>query len=613
MFQWLLVLYFTRHSGSESALSMLVRLLRYPAEIIFIVYLLCFLFLKTGDNPWERAIDSDGKGYYAYLPALFIYRDLEYNFVESYERKYYPPDGSRFKDFRYEYKGERVNKTFSGLAILWLPFFLLAHTFSYLAGFETDGYSAPYQYAIALAALFYLWLGLKLLYRLLLRFEVPAIVSAFILFCFAFGTNLFYFTIHAPSFAHVYNFTLITAFAWCLLNLLHRDHTKWLIWSSLLLGLIIAIRPTNGIIALVLPFLAGSPAGTIAFLRENFLKIQRFLAASLPAMLVLTIPVLLWYLQTGYFFVYSYGDERFDFSDPEIINNLFSYRKGLFVYTPLAFIAVLGLIPLFRQNIFRFAVMSALLFVIVYVISSWWCWWYGASFGQRAYIDYFSLFALLLGILFASVSGKKWRVILFACCLLTIPLNLIQTYQHKKGIVPDDKVTAEIYWDNFLLLEQRARVYVDQNEFSLVRERISDCELHGDTINDPACSDSMAYNGKFAARVDRTIEYSAGISGPLSTIEKEASLLKVSAELFCLEPSPEAKLVVQIDSAGVVKIYHAFSFAQYTEPKKWTHVEFSCHLPTPGSVDFLKVYLWNAGKRRIIYMDDLRVEFYRRL
>ncbi|MEW6468714.1 MAG: hypothetical protein AB1458_07305 [Bacteroidota bacterium] len=590
-----------------------MRLLRYPAEIIFIVYLLCFLFLKTGDNPWERAIDSDGKGYYAYLPALFIYHDLEYNFVESYERKYYPPDGSRFKDFRYEYKGERVNKTFSGLAILWLPFFLLAHTFSYLAGFETDGYSAPYQYAIALAALFYLWLGLKLLYRLLLRFEVPAIVSAFILFCFAFGTNLFYFTIHVPSFTHVYNFTLITAFAWCLLNLLHRDHTKWLIWSSLLLGLITAIRPTNGIIALVLPFLAGSPAGTIAFLRENFLKIQRFLAASLPAMLVLAIPVLLWYLQTGYFFVYSYGDEKFDFSDPEIINNLFSYRKGLFVYTPLAFIAVLGLIPLFRQNIFRFAVMSALLFVIVYVISSWWCWWYGASFGQRAYIDYFSLFALLLGILFASVSGKKWRVILFACCLLTVPLNLIQTYQHKKGIVPDDKVTAEIYWDNFLQLEQRARVYINNEEYLLVSEGLNSFEPHnGGTHADPGYSDSLSYRGRYAARVDRSQEFGAGNSGTLSDSERTASLLKISAELYCLEPGPEALFVAQFDSAGTVRSYYAFGFAAYTEPEKWTHVEFSCPVPPPGTADALKVYLWNPGKKNTVYMDDLRVEFFRK-
>src|SRR5688572_4552246 len=237
------------------------KLLKYPAEIAFVTCLALFLIFKTSDNPWDRPIDSDGKGYYAYLPAIFIYGDLDYRFVEAYEKKYYPADGSRFKDFRYEYKGERVNKTFSGLAILWLPFFLLAHLFSYLFGFETDGYSLPYQYAIALAALFYLWLGCRLLNKVLQKLHVPVYAAGFIVLCFALGTNLFYFTYHVPSFAHVYNFALVAAFLYCVLYLFETKQRKWLIRAAIVLGFILAIRPTNGIIVLAIPFLAGGPEG----------------------------------------------------------------------------------------------------------------------------------------------------------------------------------------------------------------------------------------------------------------------------------------------------------------------------------------------------------------
>ena len=32
--------------------------------------------LNWGKNHWRGIIESDGKGYYAYLPAIFIYKDL---------------------------------------------------------------------------------------------------------------------------------------------------------------------------------------------------------------------------------------------------------------------------------------------------------------------------------------------------------------------------------------------------------------------------------------------------------------------------------------------------------------------------------------------------------
>jgi len=55
--------------------------------IIACTIFLCFKQLK--DNNWNRCISSDGKGYYAYLPAIFIYHDLQFQFVEQYETKYY--------------------------------------------------------------------------------------------------------------------------------------------------------------------------------------------------------------------------------------------------------------------------------------------------------------------------------------------------------------------------------------------------------------------------------------------------------------------------------------------------------------------------------------------
>jgi hypothetical protein len=133
-----------------------------------LAYAIIFLLVKSPHDPYDRLIINDGKGYYAYLPALFIYQDLEYGFVEYYESKYYPSDAdpSYFKEFRFEFRGETVNKTFSGIAVLMLPFFLIAHVLALLFG-EADGYSMIYQYAIGFSAYFYLLLGLLSLKNLL--------------------------------------------------------------------------------------------------------------------------------------------------------------------------------------------------------------------------------------------------------------------------------------------------------------------------------------------------------------------------------------------------------------------------------------------------------------
>jgi len=585
---------------------MLSRIFIYPAEIILFIYLICFLFLKTSDNPWERAIDSDGKGYYAYLPAIFIYHDLKYNFVESYEKKYYPEDGSRFKDFRYKYKGETVNKTFSGLAILWLPFFLIAHLLSYIFGFETDGYSVIYQYSIAIAAIFYLWLGCKILLGVLKRFANQS-VSSFIVLCFAFGTNLFYFTINVPSFAHVYNFSLIASFIYCIIVTIETKKRKWFILSAVVYTLIVAVRPPNGIIILIVPFLVKDWQGLKLFILENVLVVKKILPALFLGTIILFIPVTLWYLQTGYFLVYSYGEESFDFSKPEITNNLFSYRKGLFVYTPLAFISLFGLIPVLRKRKFQFLALGLFLIFIIYVISSWWCWWYGASFGQRAYIDYFPIFAIVLGFLLTYASTNKFfKIFLFTCCILTIPLNLIQSYQHKKGIVPDDNVTQEIYWDNFLRMKPRPKVYIDENTFLKKNELIQDME---------GCNsktDSISFEGKSSSFINSKTEFSCGIEKSISEFTTDnASLIKISAEIFPLGSSTKARLVVQIDSAGIVYDYNAFGFNEYAEENRWTHVQFSCNIPRPKSEnDFIKIYLWNSGKEDVVYIDNLKAEFY---
>lgn len=281
---------------------------RHVIALIMLLYAIVFLLVKSPGDPFDRLIINDGKGYYAYLPALFIYQDLEFGFVEYYESKYYPSDSdpSYFKEFRFGFRGETVNKTFAGIAVLMLPFFLLAHIIALPLGIA-DGYSIIYQYAIGFSAYFYLWLGLLVLRKFLSLFSDKPALVALILFAIAAGTNLVYYTVVEGTMPHVYLFFLVNLFLLLAYRAIHERQPVFYLGASVAFALILIIRPQNGFIILALPFLAGSHqtfTGAVKFLfRKKLLLLKSLLVAAAIVML----QVVLWYAQTGHLLVYSYG------------------------------------------------------------------------------------------------------------------------------------------------------------------------------------------------------------------------------------------------------------------------------------------------------------------
>src|SRR5690606_35068709 len=122
---------------------MAITLKRHYKFLLLILILPVIFFLSNRDpgEKYDRIINADMKSYYAFLPAIFIHNDLQFNFIDDYEDKYYPEDRSQKKDFRLETSNGVVNKTYPGVALLLLPFFLLAHAITYLIGGVVDGYS----------------------------------------------------------------------------------------------------------------------------------------------------------------------------------------------------------------------------------------------------------------------------------------------------------------------------------------------------------------------------------------------------------------------------------------------------------------------------------------
>lgn len=588
------------------------KFLKYTPGLILIVYVIAFLIFRHPSEKWDRIINSDGKGYYAYLPAIFIYHDLEFRFLDEYEKKYYPEDKVVFKEFRVPAYGKVVNKCFAGLAVAWLPFFLLAHLLTVIIGYPADGYSIIYQYAIAVAAFFYLWLGLFVLFKLLRKFNASEKLAAFITLVIGLGTNLIYFIVIEGSMSHVYSFSLITVFLYSIWQFFHSGSRKWFILSSMLFGVILLIRPTNILILLLVPVMSEGRENIREKLKQLFLNPRILFSGIFLFLLILSIQLTIWYLQTGNFIVYSYGNETFNFLSPRAFSILFSFNRGWFIYTPVAFLSIAGLYGIFRENKSNVIWILIFLILFIYIASCWWMWYYASKFGQRIFIDIYALIAILLVYLFRIIQGKKiFRITFTTLFVLLTGFSLVQFYQHVKWIFPETYITKEIYWDSFFTLHPKARVYLPWQAFIEQRSFFNDMERDIGWMNPGTISDIDVVSGKKSSMIDSAHSCSVGLEEKVHPVlNSKNAIIRVSAYVCSAGIKSISSLVIDYQLDGKSFCYNSFNLDPFVRKDDWIKVEFAIYVPREYPENtFVKVYFYNPSATVPLFIDDLKIDF----
>ncbi len=361
---------------------------------------------SNSEKTFRPIVRSDGSGYYAYLPQTFIYKDKNFGFIEKTIAKYPDAKMGEFGSYSPSLHG-RMNKFFTGVAVCQAPFFLITH-YTHSDKYASDGYSLPYQKSVAVGAIAFLLLGLWLSYLVLLYFKISPWVAAFTLTVFALGTPLLYYSVNDPLTAHGYSFAIIALFFYSLIRWTNGKTLIWLLSVAFSLGMIIILRPSNGIAFILFFAMFSSLKEAWRFLLDNLLKkFSHILLAVLLFGLVIMIQILNVHHQLGHWGFNIYGNEGFDnWNKPPFLEVLFGFRKGLFIYAPLCFISLFGF-WFFRKKYpatNRFVLLF--LFIFIYVTAAWWCWWYGGSLGMRPFIDVTLFFAIGLAFLLQFV--RPW-------------------------------------------------------------------------------------------------------------------------------------------------------------------------------------------------------------
>lgn len=402
----------------------------------------------------SETIKSDGMGYYDYLPSLFIHHDLV--------RKDQPKDTAphlykRIEDTQVynHYNGYMVNKYPCGTAILELPFFLKTWLSIPRNNLPSDGYQPEYHRSIFHAALAYLFLSIVFLRKLLLTYSINRWIIIILQLFMVLGTSVTNYVNFDASFSHVFSLFAITSFLYFSRVFFQQHSIKHFLFASVMLGVIFTLRNPNLLILFFIPFISGSwqqLSSGVVFLFKN--KAIALLGVSI-FICIASIQLVLWYVQTGDFFVYSYQGEGFNFLKPHFFDVLFSYKKGLFIYQPILFVMLLGVVWLFvRRQFYLFLSWMLFFIVITYFISSWWVWSYGASFGMRVYIDFYAVFFIPFALMLNE--SRLWmKLVVLTFGFICIPLNIIQSIQYKEYILHWGSMDKEKYWKVFLKTDNK--------------------------------------------------------------------------------------------------------------------------------------------------------------
>jgi hypothetical protein len=408
---------------------------------------LVVLFLLTLPLVTPKVRGADEIEYFSYLRSLAFDHDVE--FGNEYDRFYAAdPRGlagfkATFLDRRETETGRHINFAPLGCALLWSPFYLLAHAGVLAARamgarVAADGFSFPYVAAVCYASALYGFAGLLLVHDTLRDHgRMPEPAATLSVASLWLGTPLLYYMTLAPAFSHAPGVFAVALLVWLSLRAARPRSRVWE-WAAIgaVGGLAALVREQDGLFLIVpaglllyvmLPRSADLPAASHT--RISWVLV-RGTAMGVAAALAFSPQLLAYRALTGRFGPSRLVARKMSWSSPHLLQVLFDPGHGLFAWSPLLLVATGGLVylvfrgagvnpaPLILRG--RFAspglrrdlpVLLALgLLLQVWINGAVESWTQAGAFGSRRFVSSTPIFAWGLAGLLAAVPARRFRL-----------------------------------------------------------------------------------------------------------------------------------------------------------------------------------------------------------
>lgn len=519
-----------------------------------------------------------------------------------------------------------------GLSILYGPFFFLGHFIALATNFPADGFSLPYQYTVFGGSILYTLIGIWALSRILMHFfDVKVAIMTMVIIVFA--TNyLLHVTMDGQNtMSQNFLFTTYSLIIWFNIQWHETQKLKHIILMGILCGITILSRPSE-IVCLLIPIFWNVHNQESARIKiKTIWRYKNHILLFIGILILFaSFQILYWKKYTGEYLFYSYGanaGEGFNFFHPQILNVLFSFRKGWLIYTPIMLLAISGFYSIYVKNRSIFYSLFIYFLVNLYVVSSWSCWWYAQSFSQRALIPSYPIMAVGLGYFLTSIGNQEiyLRRIVLSVVTGLIVLNIFQTIQFKTGVLNGDRMTRPYYFRVFGRLDAREedkKLLLINRSFDGI-ERFENEEEYQPKLlktlnfNEQQKNDTIpAFSSSFFT-LDSSVSFSPAIDIPYYQMtDKDHAWVRITAHVYPSQevPSNPFSLVVHFNHKDAPYKYRIFKAEEMKlDLNEWNKITIDYLTPEVRSKwDNLKVYFWHQGNKPI-YVDDLQVHIFEKI
>ncbi len=584
------------------------------------IVLVVLVFVNFPDN----VLMWDVYGAYLYLPATFIYSDVylqDMSWLEALNAQY----GStpHLYQFFEHSEGKQIIQYPSGFAVIYLPFFLVAHLIASLTSYPADGFSYPYQFAIVTGHLFYLVAGLIMAFKVL-KYFFDEWLSAFLVLLLLCATNFLFTAVFMVAMPHVHLFLFYALIVYYTIRWHeHPSSRKNSILLGVVLGLACLIRASE-VLAVFIPLLWG--IGDLSSLKSKIRLLNRHKQQVLLVIGFFIFPGLLqlvyYKLGTGTFFYNAYQNngEGFDLFSPYLSNFLWSFRKGWWLYTPVMFLTAVGMIVLWTRRAKPTFLLAFTVFALlnVYLLASWTCWWYAESFGQRSIVQSCLIYLVFLGALVNAIRhySRKLLVVFVLLVAACSALNIVQSYQMRTGLLHPSRTTRESYLAHFLRFnahpEFESMLLLDKHAGNALQDldhpaKTFERKSHRFMTYDGAdWRDTPNRQPGVIYLMQPEERYSRAIQIPVKDVlHHYDAVLEVKVE-GVIEPNflnEEAPLLVvnyKYQERLYGDQYKSFEEAEYDTLTNRFTLRFVTYIPDVRSeLDVLEVFIWKRGQEEI--------------
>jgi hypothetical protein len=416
------------------------------------VVVLTLLFIASLPAVTARLYSSDEVEYFSYLRSLWFDRDVSF---ENEYQYFYDHRIAQSADFHRTFleletaTGRRINYGTMGCAILWSPFYAVADVTTRLlrAGgrdIAADGYSRPYVSAVAYGSAFYGFAAIVLSIAAARRVVGPGALSSGVAVWL--GTPILFYMYIAPPFSHA-----CSAFAVALFVTVWLRVRDWPVGGTVALGLAAALMAMvreqdiffafAPLLDLALTLVKGT--GDRRQETGDRRRIALAAVAGCAAFAIGYLPQLLAYKAlNGQFRPSPLVTRKMYWSAPHALQVLADPQHGFFFWTPLAVLAVIGLlmlaglkasttdvasvVPAFRPADTRRigACLLLMLALQVFISGAVESWTVAGAFGQRRFVAVTILLVIGLAALRAAIQAPPARVAMNVVVALCVWWNV---------------------------------------------------------------------------------------------------------------------------------------------------------------------------------------------